>query len=54
MSMPEPKAIIRDGDALVEFHLGGSVVGEFNFSKVLRTWWKAVIGPVEKGLEVVK
>jgi hypothetical protein len=37
--MPEPRAAVRNGDALVEFTHGGEVVGEFNFSKVLRGWW---------------
>jgi hypothetical protein len=39
--MPEPKAVVRDGDALLEFHQGESVVGSLNFSKILRSWFSA-------------
>jgi hypothetical protein len=48
--MPEPKAVIREGDALLEMHHDGEVVGSFNFSKMLRGW----LNPKSKGLEVVK
>jgi hypothetical protein len=50
--MPEPKAVLRNGDALLEMHHEGEVVGEFNFSKVLRKWWKTA--NQKTGLEVAK
>ena len=39
--MPEPKAVVRDGDALLEFHQGDEVVGALNFSKILRSWFSS-------------
>jgi hypothetical protein len=53
--MPEPRATVRDGDALVEFTHGGEVVGSFNFSKVIRNWWTALKHPgKERSIEVVR
>jgi len=53
--MPEPRAAVRDGDALLEFTHEGEVVGEFNFSKVLRSWWGSFKADQEKkSLEVVR
>ena len=38
--MPEPRAALVDGDAVLEFtQPDGEVVGQFNFSKVLRSWF---------------
>ena len=55
LKMPEPKPVLRDGDALLEFHHEGEVVGEFNFSKIVRSWWKTATGAAEAtSLEVVK
>lgn len=50
--MPEPKAVLRNGDALLEMHHDGEVVGEFNFSKVLRKWWNTANS--KTGLEVAR
>lgn len=53
-AMPEPRAAVRDGDALLEFTHEGEVVGEFNFSKVLRSWWGSFKATqAKKQLEVV-
>jgi hypothetical protein len=53
--MPEPRPAVRNGDAVVEFTHNGEVVGEFNFSKVIRSWWSALKNQrQEKALEVVR
>lgn len=51
--MPEPRAVVRNGDSLVEFTHEGQVVGHFNFSKVIRNWYSALRGTSNtKALEV--
>jgi len=52
--MPEPRAVIRDGDALLELHMSGAVVGSLNFSQVLRSWWRSGGAQERKGLEVIR
>ena len=42
--MPEPRPAVRNGEALVEFVQDGEVVGEFNFSRVLKGWWSRLQG----------
>ena len=53
--MPEPRPAVRNGDAVLEFTHQGEVIGQFNFSKVLRSWWNSFKASQEqKQLEAVK
>ena len=53
--MPEPRAAIRGGDAVLEFTQQGEVVGQFNFSKVIRSWITSINEPKDgRALEVVR
>jgi len=53
-TMPEPRANVRDGEAVVEFVQSGEVVGEFNVSKVVKNWFDAFKRSHKQSLKVVK
>ena len=52
--MPEPRPAVRNGEAFLEFVHDGQVVGQFNFSKVLKSWWNTFQSQQDKGhLELI-
>lgn len=52
-TLPEPKPVIRNGESLLQLTHGGEVVGEINFSKILKNWWGELTGQSKKHLELI-
>jgi len=51
---PEPRAAVREGEAFLQFTSKGEVIGEINFSRIMKQCWENIKKPREEGLEVAR